>query len=115
MEAQQLKTYIDTTYRAERRETDRKLLLAVRKAVQTAPGLQVALRSRPEPRRAVWAKTGRSYEVLALVIRNGHLCALIDYLTVNRVPIRELAFADAEGFARCVADAIENNKTTTNE
>lgn len=113
MEAQQLKTYIDTTYRAERREADRKLLLAVKKAVQTAPGLRVALRSRPGPRRAVWAKTGRSYEVLTLVVRNGHLCALIDYLTVNRVPIRELAFADAEGFARSVAEAIEqteNNK-----
>ena len=108
-----LKAYIDTAYRAEIREAERKLLAAVRNAVESTPGRRVELRSRPEAARAVWTKTGRPYGVLALLIRNGHLCALIDYLTVNRVPIRELAFADAEGFARCVADAIEqteNNK-----
>ena len=111
MEADQLNTYIDTTYRAERREADRKLLLAVRNAVESTPGRQVELRSRPEAARAVWAKTGRSYGVLALLVRNGHLCALIDYLSINRVPIRELAFADAEGFARSVAKAIEQTET----
>ena len=113
MEPNELKTYIDTAYRTEVREAERKLLAAVRKAVESTPGRRVELRSRPEAARAVWAKTGRSYGVLALLVRNGHLCALIDYLTVNRVPIRELAFADAEGFARSVAKAIEqteNNK-----
>ena len=112
MEPHELRAYIDTTYRAERREADQKLLLAVRNAVESTPGRQVELRSRPEAARAVWAKTGRTYGVLALLVRNGHLCALIDYLTVNRVPIRELAFADAEGFARSVAETIghtENN------
>ena len=112
MEPRELRAYIDTTYRAERREADRKLLLAVRNAVESTPGRRVELRSRPEAARAVWAKTGRTYGVLALLVRNGHLYALIDYLTVNRVPIRELAFADAEGLARSVAEAIgqtENN------
>lgn len=108
-----LKTYIDTAYRTEIREAERKLLAAVKNAVESTPGRRVELRSRPDAARAVWTKTGRPYRVLALLVRNGHLCALIDYLTVNLVPIRELAFADAEGFARSVAEAIEqteNNK-----
>ena len=117
MEPNELKTYIDTAYRAEIREAERKLLLAVRNAVDSTPGRRVELRSRPEAARAVWAKTGRTYGVLALLVRNGHLCALIDYLTVNRVPIRELAFelafADAEGLARSVAEAIQQTENNS--